>query len=55
MLDLKFKNFHLISSFVGREEGVRIANEYDWRTMYLMHLKCYQHLHPMTKFVDCVD
>jgi hypothetical protein len=55
MLDLRFKNLCLISSFVGREEGVSIVDEYDKRTLYPMLLKCYHHLHPLTKFVGCVD
>jgi len=54
MLDLKFKNLHLIASFVGQEEGVNIVDEYDKRTLYPMFLKCYHHLHLMTKFVGCV-
>ncbi len=29
-------------------------NEYDRRTLYPMILKCYHHLHPITKFVGCV-
>jgi hypothetical protein len=41
MLDLRFKNLCLISSFVGRKEGVSIVDEYDWRTLYPMHLKFY--------------
>jgi hypothetical protein len=28
---------------------------YDKKTLYPMLLKCYYHLHPMTKFVGCVD
>jgi hypothetical protein len=55
MLDLKLKNLCLVSSFVGHKEGVSIADEYDRRTMYLMLLNCHHYLHPMTKFVGCVD
>ncbi len=44
MLDPKFKSFHLVSSFVGREVDVNIVDEYDRRTLYLMLLKCYHHL-----------
>ncbi len=44
MLDPKFKNFHLVSSFVGQEEDVNIVDEYDRRTLYPMLLKCYHHL-----------
>jgi hypothetical protein len=29
-------------------------NEYD-RTLYPMILKCYHHLHPMTKSIGCID
>ncbi len=47
MLDLRFKNLRLVSSFVGQEEGVSIVDEYDRRTLYPMFLKCYHHLHPM--------
>jgi len=55
MLDLIFKSFHLVSSFVGREEGVSIVNEYDRRTLYFMFLKCHHHLHPMTKSIGYVN
>jgi hypothetical protein len=34
---------------------IYIVNEYDRRTLYPMILKCYHHLHPMTKYVGCVD
>jgi hypothetical protein len=55
MLDLRFKNLHLVSSFVGQEEGVSIVDEYDNKTLYPMLLKCYHHLHPMPKSIGCVD
>ncbi len=44
-----------MSSFVGREEGVNIVNIYDKINLYPMFLKCYHHLHPMTKSIGCVD
>jgi hypothetical protein len=47
MLDPRFKSIHLISSFVGREEGVSIVDEYDKSILYPMLLKCYHGLHPM--------
>ncbi len=53
MVDPRFKSLCLVSSFVDREEGVSIVNEYDRRTLYLMLLKRYHHLHPMTKIVGC--
>jgi len=49
------KNIHLISFFVGQEEGVIIVDEYDKRTLYPMLLKCYHDLHPMIVFVGCVN
>jgi hypothetical protein len=55
IIDPRFKNLHLISSFVGQEEGVSIVDEYDSNTLYLMLLNCYHHLHPMTKSIGCVD
>jgi hypothetical protein len=54
MLDLRFKSLCLVFSFVGRKEGVNIVDEYDRRTLYPMFLKCYHHLHPMKKIVECV-
>jgi hypothetical protein len=44
MLDLRFENLHLISFFIGHEQGVAIVEEYDERSLYLMFLKCYHHL-----------
>jgi len=29
MLDLKFKNLHIVSSFVGKDHGVVVVQEYD--------------------------
>ncbi len=55
MLDPRFKSFHLVSSFIGLEDCVNILDEYDRKTLYPMLLKCYHHLHPMTKFVGCVN
>jgi hypothetical protein len=55
MPDHKFKSLCLVSSFVCFEEGVNIVDEYDRRTLYPLFLKCYHHLHPMIKYVGCVD
>jgi hypothetical protein len=41
--------------FVGQEESVSIVDEYDRRSLCPMLLKCYHLLHPITKFVGCVD
>jgi hypothetical protein len=51
MVDPRFKSFHLIFSFFGREEGVSIVDEYDRRTLYPMLLKCFHHLQTMIVFV----
>jgi len=51
MLDLGFKSLCLISSFVGRKEGINIVDEYDRRTLYPMLLKCYHHLHLMIESI----
>lgn len=45
MLQLKFKSFYLVSSFVSHEECVTIVEEYDKKYLYFMFLKCYHHLH----------
>jgi hypothetical protein len=55
MLDPRFKNLCLVSFVLSGEEGVSIMDECDKKTLYPMFLKCYHHLHPMTKFVECVD
>jgi hypothetical protein len=47
MLDLRFKSFCFVSSFIGREQGVSIVEEYDSKSLYLMLLKCHHHLHPL--------
>jgi len=36
MLDPKFKSFHTISSFVGRDQGVALVQEYDKKSLYSM-------------------
>jgi hypothetical protein len=45
MLDPWFKSLHLVSSFVGREQGISIVKEYDQKSLQPMLLKCYHHLH----------
>ncbi len=49
MLNPRFKNFSLVSSFIGREQGVTIVEEYDSKSLYPILLECYHHLHPLTK------
>ncbi len=45
MLDPKFKNLHLMSSFIGRHQEVTIVEQYD--TMLFYPMLCYYHLHPL--------
>jgi hypothetical protein len=40
MLDPRFKNLHLLSSFVGREQNIYIVKEYDQKSLQPMLLKC---------------
>jgi hypothetical protein len=35
MLDYRFKTFHLVSSFIGREQGKAIVEEYDKNLYFL--------------------
>jgi hypothetical protein len=49
MLNPKFKNLDLVSSFIGLEQSKSIVEEYDRKTLYPMLLKCYHHLHPLFK------
>jgi hypothetical protein len=49
MLDPRFKNLHIISSFVGKEQGVALVKEYDRKTLYHMLVKCHEHLHPLVR------
>jgi hypothetical protein len=49
MLDPRFKTFHLVSSLIGHEQGKAIVEEYDKKSLFLMFLTCYYHLHPLTK------
>jgi hypothetical protein len=46
MLDPRFKSLQLVSSFIGRDQGVAIIKQYDTMSLYLMLMKCYYHLHP---------
>jgi len=55
MLDSTFKSLYLVSSFIGQEESVNVMDEYDTRSLYPMLLKCYHHLHPITKYIECID
>ncbi len=39
MLDHRFKNLHIISSFVGCEQGVNLVKEYDRKFLYPIFVK----------------
>jgi hypothetical protein len=41
MLDLRFKSWILISSFIGREHEWVIVEEYDRKSLFPMLLKSY--------------
>jgi len=49
MLEPRFKNLHIISSFVGHEQGVSIVEKYDNKSLYPMLVKCWEHLHPLIR------
>jgi hypothetical protein len=49
MLDPRFKSLRIISSFVGRVQGVVLVKEYDRKTLYPMLVKCHEHLHPLVR------
>jgi len=56
MLDPRFKTLHLVSSFIGCEQGKAIVEEYDNFFKFPMFLKCSYHLHPLVEFArDVVD
>jgi hypothetical protein len=56
MLNLIFSNLCIVSSFVGREQGLAFVEEYDRKSLYPMLIKCHEHLHPLVRldrnFVD---
>jgi hypothetical protein len=39
----------MVSSFVGKEQGVTFVEEYDRKTLYPMLVKCHEHLHPLVR------
>jgi hypothetical protein len=49
MLDRRYKNLRIISSFAGREQSVVIVEEYDRKSLYPMLVKCHEHLHPLVR------
>ncbi len=49
MLDPRFKSLCFVFSFIEREQGVAIVEEYDRKSLYPMLLKCHHHLHPLAE------
>jgi hypothetical protein len=55
MLDLRYKNLRIVSTFVGNELGVDIVEEYDKKAFSPMLLKTHQFLHPLATFESMVE
>jgi hypothetical protein len=47
MLDPRFKSLHLVSSFIGCDQGVAFVEQYDIMSLYPMLMKCFYHLHSL--------
>jgi hypothetical protein len=45
-LDLRLKSFHIVFSFVEREQGVVIVKEHGKNILHPLLVKCHEHLHP---------
>jgi hypothetical protein len=52
MLELRFKNLRLMSSFIGHHQGVAIVEQYNMISLYPMFMKCYYHLHPSIESIN---
>jgi hypothetical protein len=48
MLDPRLKSLHLVSSFIGCDQGVTIVEQYDIMSLYPMLMKRYYHFHSLT-------
>jgi hypothetical protein len=49
MLDPRYKSLHIICSFVGREQGIALIEEYNRKSLYLMLVKCHELLHLLVR------
>jgi hypothetical protein len=47
LLDSRFLNLCLMSSFIGHDQGVTFVEQCDTMSLYPMLMKCYYHLHPL--------
>ncbi len=52
MLRARFNNLCLMFSFIGRDQGVPIVEQYDIKSLYLMLMKCYYHLHSSIESIN---
>jgi hypothetical protein len=56
MLDPRHKSLRIVSSFVKKEQGVALVEEYDRKSLYLTLVKFHEDLHPLVRskmnFVD---
>jgi len=52
MFDLRFKNVCFVFSYVGKEQGVYIVEQYDRRALYPMLVKSYNHFSSINQDVD---
>jgi hypothetical protein len=44
-----WKTLHLVSSFIGCEQGKAIVEEYGKKSLFSMLFKCYYHLHTLVE------
>ncbi len=51
ILDLRFKNIHIISSFGWWEKDVSFVEKYDRKSLYPMLVKSHEHLHYLMRLV----
>jgi hypothetical protein len=49
MLGLKYKSLHIVSSFVRKEQGVALVEEYDKKSLYPILVECHEHPHPLVR------
>jgi hypothetical protein len=49
MLDPRYKSLHIVSSFVGKEQGVVLVKEYDRKSLYPMLVRCHEHLYLLVR------
>lgn len=55
MLDPQFKGLALVTSYVFRDEAIRIVTEYDEKTLISFLLICYRTLNSGNSFIGVSD